>query len=90
MKKSVLDYLKYLRDTSKNLSVSGNMYRCLFDRNNKKRPLVVPVEGDLFKEDPEYRNSLHEQFYIFSDILKKDPDKKLFAGFGFICGKKTK
>lgn len=90
MKESVLDYLKYLRDTSKNLSVSGNMYRCLFDRNNKKRPLVISVKDELFKDDPTYRNSLHEQFYIFSDILKKDPDKRLFAGFGFICGKKTK
>lgn len=90
MKKAILDYLKYLRDTSKNLSVNGNMYRCLFDRNNKKKPLVIETLPSLYNGDTDYKNSLYNNFYVFSDILRKDPDKKLFAGFGFICGKKTK
>lgn len=90
MKKAILDYLKYLRDTSKNLSVNGNMYRSLFDRNNKKKPWVIEVDKKLFEGDVKYRNSLFNQFFTFADILKRDPDKRLFAGFGFICGKKTK
>lgn len=90
MKKSVLDYLKYLRDTSKNLSLNGNLYRCLFDRNGKKKPAVFPVEMGIFKGDSSYLNSLYNQFYNFTDMLKKDPDKRLFSGFGFVCGKKTK
>ena len=37
MDKKIVNYVKYLRDTSKYFVIPGNMYRCLLPVNNRSR-----------------------------------------------------
>ena len=85
---AIIDYLKYLKDVSRKISLNAGFENTLLSNKNKKRLYVLQIKEDLtdgqltFSEGQENFRYLKE----INDYLNKYADKKLFFGAGLICG----
>jgi hypothetical protein len=85
--KIIIDYLKYLRDTSRRIGTNSNLEKIFLKRTRKNNSFTIQVKGNLRKG-----NLLYDDTYLVNKLspvykyLERNPNKKLFLGVGIICG----
>lgn len=84
---SIFQYLQYLRDSSKHLSVTGDLYKCLLQKNGRKKNTYHIQLNDLKNLQFSKNNFLYDIFIHYKDILKKESNKQVFLGLGTVFGK---
>ncbi|QWK19997.1 MAG: RAP domain-containing protein [Hydrogenobacter thermophilus] len=87
-KPAILDYLKYLRDVSRKISVNAGFENTLLSNKNKKIVYALQIKDDLSDSELTFSESQENYRYLEDMItyLDKYADKKLFLGVGLICG----
>ncbi len=92
MSDTLLSYFEYLKDTSRNLVTSGDLYRCLlpkFTKSLKNDVIEVPfsfVKKGLVARDD--REAKAFQSYLLQ--IKKEVNRQVYLGVGYIVGSFTK
>jgi len=85
---AIVNYLKYLKDVSRKISVDSGFEKSLLNNKKKNNNYVLQIKGGL--SDSELIFSKEDKEYIyFKDVIKyleKHVDKKLFIGVGLVCG----
>ena len=79
--KRVIQYVKYLRDVSRKIVTRNGFEKCYF---NKQFKYANPIS-----RHKEIISSLDAQYEIYNwyyEQVKSNPDRKLFIGFGLLCG----
>ena len=92
MDKKIVNYVKYLRDTSKYFVIPGNMYRCLLPVNNRSRMEThFQVQcGNCYLSENTLSFNDQEVVKKINFALKSDSEKKFFLGIGYVIGKTKK
>ncbi len=92
MNKVLLDYFNYLRDTSKNLILPGDGYRCLIPKFTKKlKNDVVEVGGSFFQKNIVNKDDIGaKNIALFLSQMKKETNKQVYFGIGYILGYQNK
>lgn len=81
----VLQYLRYLRDVSRKIVTRNGLEKCYFQKQNRYAHQIGRYKTTLSSFDSEY-----ETYNWYYEQVKSNQDKKLFIGFGIICGSKSK
>lgn len=81
----ILQYLRYLRDVSRKIVTRNGFEKCYFNKQNKYAYQIEKFKETISNFDAEY-----EIYNWYYEQVKSNPDKKLFIGFGIICGIKQK
>lgn len=88
MSDTLLNYFEYLKDTSKNLATSGDLYRCLVPKFSKTlKNDVCEVSHDFVvdkvikRDDPEGK-----AFLSYLMQIKKEVNRQVYLGIGYIVG----
>lgn len=85
--KTIINYLKYLRDTSRKIGTRANFENILLKRNRRNNSYTIQVKEKLNKTNLLDRNHpLFESLNLVYKYLERNSDKKLFLGAGVICG----
>lgn len=92
MENSLLNYFNYLRDTSKNLISSGDLYRCLLPKYSKK------IKNSVFETDINFlangkalkSEDSSKYFLSYLSQIKKEANKQVYIGVGYIIGNTNK
>lgn len=91
MESKIINYIKYLRDTSKYFVIPGNMYRSLSPaslKNNKETPYHIQSKHYTLNNDSLLIDqNTTKNFY---NLIKSDKEKQMFLGIGYIAGKSKK
>jgi hypothetical protein len=88
MSDTLLNYFEYLRDTSKNLATSGDLYRCLVPKFSKTLKNEVCEASRSFVE----KNVIHRDspegkaFLSYLMQIKKEVNRQVYLGVGYIIG----
>lgn len=92
MDNKIINYVKYLRDTSKYFVIPGNMYRCLLPAGNRTRMEThfQVQSGSCFLSNNTLSFNDTETTHKISLALKSDSEKKFFLGIGYVIGKTKK
>lgn len=93
MNNQIINYIKYLKETSKYFVVPGNMYRCLIPatlKNQKEFPLHVNTKNFEYTANNDLKLTNQSLLSGIFSIVKNDSEKQLFLGFGSIMGKSNK
>jgi len=84
---AIINYLKYLRDTSRKIGTRANFENILLKRSRKNSSYTVQLKGKLNKTNfLDRSNPLFDSLNLICKYLEKNSDKKLFLGAGLICG----
>lgn len=81
----VISYLNYLRDVSRKIISRSGFEQVLLDKSKKNPFFAVKIKENLTSIS--YNDSLYKHFTEILKHIDRNPDKQLFIGFGFICGK---
>lgn len=81
----ILQYLRYLRDVSRKIVTRNGFEKCYFNKQNRYAYLIVRHKETISNFDAEY-----ETYNWYYEQVKSNQDKKLFIGFGLLCGSKQK
>jgi len=81
----ILQYLRYLRDVSRKIVTRNGFEKCYFNKQNRYAYPIVRHKETISNFDAEY-----ETYNWYYDQVKSNQDKKLFIGFGLLCGSKQK
>ncbi len=80
---SITQYLRYLRDVSRKIIVRNGFEKCLLNKQNK-----FALQINHFKKRVSAFDGEYDTYSWYYDQVKSSPEKKLFIGFGLICGTK--
>lgn len=88
MSDNLLKYFEYLRDTSKNISSSGNLHKCLIRKFNKTfKNDVCEVEAKFLEDTIVEKESIIGKSFITHLLqLKKEKNRQVYLGVGYIVG----
>jgi superfamily I DNA and/or RNA helicase len=88
MSDTLLSYFEYLRDTSKNLTNSGDLYRCLIPRFSKTLKNDVCETSISFIEKNLVARESKEGKHFLSYLMqiKKEVNRQVYLGVGYIIG----
>ena len=81
----ILQYLRYLRDVSRKIVTRNGFEKCYFNKQNRYAYPIVRHKETISNFDAEY-----ETYNWYYEQVKSNQDKKLFIGFGLLCGSKQK
>ncbi len=81
----ILQYLRYLRDVSRKIVTRNGFEKCYLNKQNRYAYPIVRYKEIVSNFDSEYE--IYNGYY--KDV-KSNQDKKLFIGFGLLCGSKQK
>lgn len=81
----ILQYLRYLRDVSRKIVTRNGFEKCYFNKQNRYALQVGKYKESISNFDAEY-----ETYNWYYEQVKSNQDKKLFIGFGLLCGSKQK
>lgn len=81
----ILQYLRYLRDVSRKIVTRNGFEKCYFNKQNRYALQIGKYKESISNFDAEY-----ETYNWFHEQVKSNQDKKLFVGFGLLCGSKQK
>lgn len=84
----IIDYLSYLRDVSRKIVSRNGFERALLEKSRKNPTLTLQVRS-LKKTITKFDGTEFEHFKGIAFHLDKNQDKRLFCGFGLICGNKN-
>lgn len=92
MNKVLLDYFNYLRDTSKNLILPGDGYRCLIPKFTKKlKNDVVEVGASFFQKNIINKDDIGaKNISSFLSQMKKENNRQVYFGIGYVLGYQNK
>jgi len=79
--KRVIQYVKYLRDVSRKIVTRNGFEKCYFNKQFKYANQITRHKEVISNLDAEY-----EIYNWYYEQVKSNPEKKLFFGFGLICG----
>jgi very-short-patch-repair endonuclease len=79
--KRVIKYIKYLRDVSRKIVTRNGFEKCYFNKQFKYANQIPRHKEIISSLDAEY-----EIYNWYYEQVKSNPDKKLFLGFGLLCG----
>jgi very-short-patch-repair endonuclease len=79
--KRVIKYIKYLRDVSRKIVARNGFEKCYFNKQFKYANQIPRHKEIISSLDAEY-----EIYNWYYEQVKSNPDKKLFLGFGLLCG----
>lgn len=79
--KRVINYIKYLRDVSRKIVTRNGFEKCYFNKQFKYANQITRHKEIVSSLDAEY-----EIYNWYYEQVKSNPDKKLFFGFGLLCG----
>jgi len=83
----IIDYLKYLRDTSRRIGTRSNFENIFLKRNRKNNSYAIQVKDTLERNNIlDSSNRLFRNLSLVYKYLERETDKKLFLGIGMICG----
>jgi hypothetical protein len=88
MSDTLLNYFEYLRDTSKNLATSGDLYRCLVPKFSKTlKNDVIEVSRSFVEKQAINRDSPEgKAFLSYLMQIKKEVNRQVYLGVGYIVG----
>jgi superfamily I DNA and/or RNA helicase len=88
MSDTMLNYFEYLRDTSKNLATSGDLYRCLIPKFTKALKNDVCESNRSFAEKGMVTrdNGESKSFSSYLIQIKKEVNRQVYLGVGYIVG----
>ena len=81
----ILQYLRYLRDVSRKIVTRNGFEKCYFNKQNRYAYPIARHKETISNFDAEY-----ETYNWYYEQVKSNQDKKLFIGFGLLCGSKQK
>lgn len=81
----ILQYLRYLRDVSRKIVTRNGFEKCYFNKQNRYALQIGKYKESISNFDAEY-----ETYNWYYEQVKSNQDKKLFIGFGLLCGSKQK
>lgn len=81
----ILQYLRYLRDVSRKIVTRNGFEKCYFNKQNRYAYPITRYKESISNFDAEY-----ETYNWYYEQVKSNQDKKLFIGFGLLCGSKQK
>lgn len=79
--KRVMNYIKYLRDVSRKIVTRNGFEKCYFNKQFKYANPIARHKEIVSNLDAEY-----EIYNWYYEQVKSNPEKKLFIGFGLLCG----
>lgn len=79
--KRVIKYIKYLRDVSRKIVTRNGFEKCYFNKQFKYAYQISKHKEIISNLDSEY-----ETYNWYYEQVKSNPEKKLFIGFGLLCG----
>lgn len=79
--KRVIKYIKYLRDVSRKIVTRNGFEKCYFNKQFKYANQIPRHKEIISSLDAEY-----EIYNWYYEQVKSNPEKKLFLGFGLLCG----
>jgi superfamily I DNA and/or RNA helicase/very-short-patch-repair endonuclease len=79
--KRVIKYIKYLRDVSRKIVTRNGFEKCYFNKQFKYANPIPRYKAVISSIDAEY-----EIYNWYYEQVKSNPEKKLFIGFGLVCG----
>ena len=81
----IINYLRYLRDVSRKIVSRNGFEKCYLNKQNKYALQIERYKKEFSSFDAEY-----DTYNWYYEQIRVNPDKKLFLGFGLICGSKQK
>ncbi|WP_457627749.1 AAA domain-containing protein [Persephonella sp.] len=85
--KTIINYLKYLRDTSRKIGTRSNFENVFLKKTKRSNSYTVQIKDKLKKINPlDEKNPLFQNLNLIHKYLERNSDKKLFLGAGVICG----
>jgi superfamily I DNA and/or RNA helicase/very-short-patch-repair endonuclease len=81
----ILQYLRYLRDVSRKIVTRNGFEKCYFNKQNRYAYPIIRHKENISNFDAEY-----ETYNWYYEQVRSNQDKKLFIGFGLLCGSKQK
>jgi len=85
---TLLSYFEYLRDTSKNLTATGDMNRCLIPKFSKVlKNNICEVSRSFIDKETITRDSKEGKSFIsYLQQIKKEINRQVYLGVGYIVG----
>lgn len=81
----ILQYLRYLRDVSRKIITRNGFEKSYFNKSNRYANPVFKYRERITSIDSDY-----ELYNWYHGQVSSNQEKKLFFGFGIICGSKQK
>jgi superfamily I DNA and/or RNA helicase/very-short-patch-repair endonuclease len=77
----IIKYIKYLRDVSRKIASRNGFEKCYLNKQFKFAYPIFKYKDVISSLDAEY-----EMYNWYYEQVKSNPEKKLFIGFGLLCG----
>ncbi|MGC9150091.1 MAG: hypothetical protein ACP5FX_03250 [Candidatus Micrarchaeia archaeon] len=87
---TIIKYLNYLKDVSRKISTNTDFGKIFLKKIKKSNKDILPIQlkENLYVENYliTLNNPIFKNIQSYNIYLRNNLDKKLFIGFGLICG----